>query len=69
MDFDYSLKARELQKTLRRFMDKNIYPNERVYENEISFGDRWNPLPLIENLKAKAKVESLLIINLSLSPK
>jgi acyl-CoA dehydrogenase len=59
MNFDYSTKTRELQKRLRDFMDKNVYPNENAYTDEINSGDRWQPLQLIEDLKAKAKAEDL----------
>lgn len=59
MDFDYSAKTVELQKQLTAFMDENIYPNERRYQDEIETGDRWQPLELIEELKDKAKVGGL----------
>jgi acyl-CoA dehydrogenase len=59
MNFDYSTKTRELQKRVRDFMDKNIYPNEAAYHEEINSGDRWQPLQLIEDLKAKARSEDL----------
>lgn len=59
MNFDYSEKSVKLQEKLRGFMDENIYPNEQNYEQEINSGDRWQPLQLIENLKAKAKKEDL----------
>lgn len=55
MDFDYSAKTVELQKRLAAFTDEHIYPNERSYVDEINLGDRWQPLQLIEDLKAKAK--------------
>jgi acyl-CoA dehydrogenase len=59
MNFDYSAKTRELQKRLQAFMDENIYPNEKAYQNEINSGSRWQPLNLIEDLKEKAKAENL----------
>ncbi|HEX8738130.1 MAG TPA: acyl-CoA dehydrogenase family protein [Pyrinomonadaceae bacterium] len=59
MNFDYSTKTRELQKRVRDFMDKNIYPNESAYTAEINSGDRWQPLQLIEDLKEKARAENL----------
>ncbi|MGC2234808.1 MAG: acyl-CoA dehydrogenase family protein [Pyrinomonadaceae bacterium] len=59
MNFDYSTKTRELQKRIRAFMEKEVYPNEKAYEQEINSGDRWQPLRLIEDLKAKAKAEDL----------
>lgn len=40
-------------------MEKEVYPNEKAYEQEINSGDRWQPLRLIEDLKAKAKAEDL----------
>ncbi|HVE55730.1 MAG TPA: acyl-CoA dehydrogenase family protein [Pyrinomonadaceae bacterium] len=59
MNFDYSTKTRELQSKLQKFMDENIYPNEKAYTQEINSGDRWKPLRLIEDLKEKAKAEGL----------
>lgn len=59
MNFDYSAKTVELQSRLKRFMDENIYPNEAAFNNEIDAGDRWAPSELIEQLKAKAKIEGL----------
>jgi acyl-CoA dehydrogenase len=59
MNFDYSTKTLELQKRLRAFMDENIYPNEKAHADEINSGDRWQPLELIEDLKAKARAAGL----------
>src|SRR5215204_743712 len=59
MNFNYSAKTQELQKRLRSFMDEHIYPNENAYTQEINSGDRWQPLALVEELKAKAKNEGL----------
>ncbi len=59
MNFNYSTKTIELQSRLQSFMDSFVYPNEKNYENEINSGDRWQPLQVIEDLKAKAKAEDL----------
>lgn len=59
MDFDYSAKTLELQNRLALFMDEHIYPNETRYQREVAEGDRWEPLQMIENLKATAKAEGL----------
>ena len=59
MNFDYSEKSVELQNKLRVFMDANLFPNEKAYEEEINSGDRGQPLQLIEDLKEKAKAEGL----------
>ena len=59
MNFNYSTKTRELQQKLQAFMDAHIYPNEKAFEDEINSGERWQPLQLMEDLKAKAKAENL----------
>jgi acyl-CoA dehydrogenase len=59
MDFEHSTKSLELQKRLSSFMDANVYPNERRYSDEVNSGERWQPLQMIEDLKTKAKAESL----------
>ena len=40
-------------------MAEHIYPNERTYEQQIAEGDRWQPVPIIEELKQKAQAASL----------
>jgi acyl-CoA dehydrogenase len=59
MNFDYSPEAVELQDKLTAFMDAHIYPSERAVENAAGSGDRWQPVPLVEDLKAKAKAAGL----------
>ena len=59
MDFAYSAKVKTLEKRLVAFMDEQVYPNERRYEEEIQSGDRWQPLTLIEELKQKARAAGL----------
>jgi acyl-CoA dehydrogenase len=59
MDFEYSPKTRELQQRLEAFMQEHIYPNETRYTEEVNTGERWKVLPLLEELKEKARAESL----------
>jgi acyl-CoA dehydrogenase len=59
MNFDYNDKTKKLQNKLQAFMDANVYPNEKRFEEEINAGDRWQPSQTIEGLKAKAKAENL----------
>jgi acyl-CoA dehydrogenase len=59
MLLDFSDRVRELETRLRTFMDQHIYPNETVYEEQIAAGDRWRPVPIIEELKAKARAAGL----------
>jgi len=40
-------------------MDEHIYPNEARYWAEIAAGDRWRPVPVIEELKRRAQGEGL----------
>jgi len=59
MDLEHSTKVRTLLNRLQAFMDEHIYPNDRRYREEVSFGDRWQPSSLIEELKQKAKAAGL----------
>jgi acyl-CoA dehydrogenase len=63
MDFDYSDKTKELQARLQKFMDDNVYPNEKTYKQQLQAnteaGKRWTPLPVIEELKKKARAAGL----------
>jgi len=59
MDFAYSAKVKDLQEKLGRFMDEHIYPNERKYDDGISADMRWQPRPIVEELKPKARAAGL----------
>ncbi|MDB5753567.1 MAG: acyl-CoA dehydrogenase [Ramlibacter sp.] len=63
MDFEYSAKTRELQARLQQFMDDHVYPNEKTYKQQLQAnteaGKRWTPLPIIEQLKPKARAAGL----------
>ena len=59
MNFEYSEKVQYLRKKLSAFMDAYIYPNEGVYHEQVNSGERWKALPLLEELKLKAKAEGL----------
>jgi len=59
MDFAHSVKVQELQQKLTEFMDRHIYPNERLYYRQIAEGDRWQPIPIIEELKPIARAAGL----------
>ena len=55
MDFVFSQKVRELQTRLTAFMDAHIYPNEKLWHEQIQAGDRWQPTAIVEELKRKAR--------------
>jgi acyl-CoA dehydrogenase len=49
----------DLAARLSSFMDAHVYPNEATFEREIATGDRWQPAPIVETLKAKAREAGL----------
>jgi acyl-CoA dehydrogenase len=57
--FQVSARAREIYGRLRAFMDEHVYPNEARFREPRAEGERWRPLPLLEELKARAKAEGL----------
>jgi acyl-CoA dehydrogenase len=59
MNFDYSDKAKSVRDAVAAFMAEHVYPNEAEMLAQIDDGDRWQPIPLLEDLKAKAKAADL----------
>ncbi len=59
MQFEFSTKVKDLQKRLQDFMNEHVYPNEQLYYQQISEGDRWQPVGIIEELKPKARAAGL----------
>ena len=57
MDFQHSDRVKSLQKRLNAFMDEYVYPAEAVFEAQMDAaresGNRWQPAPVIEELKEK----------------
>jgi acyl-CoA dehydrogenase len=59
MDFEHSARTRELAAQLEIFMREHVYPNEKRHASEVAEGDRWQPITLIEELKARARSHGL----------
>jgi acyl-CoA dehydrogenase len=59
VDFAYSDKVKALQEKLGRFMDEHVYPNEHRYHEGLTEANRWQPRPIVEELKPKAKAAGL----------
>jgi acyl-CoA dehydrogenase len=60
MDFEPSDKVERLEAQLRDFMDREVYPAEAVYERQLAdAADRWQPPPVLEELKKKARAAGL----------
>ncbi len=52
-------RAKEIYQKLHAFMEAHVYPNEKLFHEQINEGDRWQPAPIMEELKARARVEGL----------
>ncbi len=59
MDFQHSDRARELRDRIADFMDRHVYPAERLYEEQAAGDARYENPPIVEELKAKARKEGL----------
>jgi acyl-CoA dehydrogenase len=59
MNFEYGLKVQELRHRLMAFMAEHIYPNEEKWHAHVTSEHRWQPVPLIEELKPKARAAGL----------
>ena len=55
MFLEPSQHVQALHERLIRFMDEHVYPNETLYLEQIASGSRWEPVPIQEALKEKAK--------------
>ncbi len=60
MDLSPSAKAQELLLRLQQFMNEHIYPNEHAYAEQLAAADdRFAVMPLMDELKSKAKAAGL----------
>ncbi len=60
MEFEFSDKVKALRERLQAFMDDHVYPNEATHSQQLNgAADRWQPVPIVEELKQKAKDEGL----------
>ncbi len=58
--FTMGSKAHALHARLTAFMDAHVYPNEAALYAQVAAGEtRWKPLPLMEELKDRARREGL----------
>ncbi len=58
--FEFSEKSKQLQTKLLAFMDEYIYPNEHKYAEQLAtMENRFAPVPLMDELKEKAKAAGL----------
>lgn len=58
--YTFSEKSQQLQAKLSAFMDEHIYPNEKAYAEYLHHAEnRFAPIPLMDELKQKAKAAGL----------
>jgi len=58
MHFDVTPKVQELRERLQTFMEEHVNPNEALFYQQVA-EDRWRPVPLVEELKSKARAAGL----------
>jgi acyl-CoA dehydrogenase len=55
-----SARAAELRQRISAFMEEHILPAEEIYRRQHhEMADHWGPVPIMEELKAKAKTQGL----------
>ena len=63
MDFDYSPRQREWMKRVGDFMEEHVFPAEETYTAQMNAarekGNPWIVVPVVEDLKKKAKAQGL----------
>jgi acyl-CoA dehydrogenase len=60
MEFEYSKKTKMYMEQLTDFMNKHVYPAEKVFKDQLDAGPtRWQIPPVMEELKAKARERGL----------
>jgi acyl-CoA dehydrogenase len=59
VNFDYTPKVQDLRQRVMAFMDEHIYPNEHKFHAHTRGPKRWEVVPIIEELKPKARAAGL----------
>ena len=63
MNFEYTPRSKEWIRRVSEFMDRNVIPAEKTYNDQMAEarakGNPWIVVPVVEELKAKAKAQGL----------
>ncbi len=59
MDFNMSDRQREWLNRVESFMHKHVRPAVPIYRQQDEAGERWKAIPILEDLKKKARAEGL----------
>jgi acyl-CoA dehydrogenase len=59
VDFELTERQAQFRDRVRAFVDSEVRPRQEEYRRQHSTGDRWQPVPLIAELKARAHAAGL----------
>jgi acyl-CoA dehydrogenase len=63
MEFEHPANVKQLQQRISAFMDEHVYPAETRFDAEMNAfraaGNPWQPAPVVEELKLKARAAGL----------
>lgn len=59
MDFDLTDRQTHWRDRVRDFIEANIRPNAQTYIDQDNEGERWKVIPIIEEMKVKAKSQGI----------
>src|SRR6266576_6336780 len=59
MDFNMSDRQKDWLNRVQSFMNKHVRPAVPIYRQQDEAGERWKVIPVLEDLKKKAKAEGL----------
>ena len=59
MDFTLSERETYFRDRVKGFIDQNIRPRNHIYHEQADHGERWKVIPVIEEMKVKAKEAGL----------
>ena len=59
MNFSMSERQKHWRDRVVAFMEAHVYPAVETYDRQDAEGERWKVIPVLEELKAKARAEGL----------
>jgi acyl-CoA dehydrogenase len=59
LTFHFSDKAKQTYAKLREFAQSQVAPAEKIFEEQVNEGDRWQPTAIMEELKREARARGL----------
>ena len=59
MDFEPTERQQYWRDRVRDFIEANVRPNVGTYAGQDAEGDRWKVIPIVEDMKAKAKAQGI----------